>query len=294
KRILANGVPSRTSQLDPAATLYSSLLNRQGFGVTPSSLTSSMTSVTSEKGEAVKTGFPFRRSTASVISLGNDTVFDDSDCIINGVETPGGSWNPNSIAKTTTSREIFNRSSLPSKSESKPDKCYSRLSFNESNNQTVDGDQIDMFYSPKRVNSGKRYAESSVETNKAVPNSSRAEPVDDFLIDDFDIDDFDETDIPDYFEEPPSFLASRDSSGAKTPSVREGGSSKPLEKKTVTPPALKPAKTSIPEPVYRNPAHDRFRGFSFPHCPEMMKIFHKKFGLHQFRFNQLEAINATL
>lgn len=25
-----------------------------------------------------------------------------------------------------------------------------------------------------------------------------------------------------------------------------------------------------------------------------MKIFHKRFGLHQFRFNQLEAINATL
>uniref|UniRef100_A0A672PUZ6 BLM RecQ like helicase n=1 Tax=Sinocyclocheilus grahami TaxID=75366 RepID=A0A672PUZ6_SINGR len=41
-------------------------------------------------------------------------------------------------------------------------------------------------------------------------------------------------------------------------------------------------------------SHDRFRGFSFPHSPEMMKIFHKKFGLHQFRFNQLEAINATL
>ncbi|XP_027017477.1 Bloom syndrome protein homolog isoform X3 [Tachysurus fulvidraco] len=44
----------------------------------------------------------------------------------------------------------------------------------------------------------------------------------------------------------------------------------------------------------RNPAHDRFCGFNFPHSPEMMKIFHKKFGLHQFRFNQLEAINATL
>ncbi|XP_027017479.1 Bloom syndrome protein homolog isoform X5 [Tachysurus fulvidraco] len=51
---------------------------------------------------------------------------------------------------------------------------------------------------------------------------------------------------------------------------------------------------SIKEITSRNPAHDRFCGFNFPHSPEMMKIFHKKFGLHQFRFNQLEAINATL
>uniref|UniRef100_A0A673L790 ATP-dependent DNA helicase n=1 Tax=Sinocyclocheilus rhinocerous TaxID=307959 RepID=A0A673L790_9TELE len=189
------------------------------------------------------------------------------------------------------------RSSPPSsKYVSKTDKCYSRLSFNESNNQTVGGDQVDLFYSPKRVESGKRNTESSVETNMEVPNCSRAdtETLDDFLIDDFDIDDFDETDVPEYFEEPPSVLASRDRFDAKTPSVREGGPSKPLERKTATPPALKPTKTLNTEPVYRNPAHDRFRGFSFPHSPEMMKIFHKKFGLHQFRFSQLEAINASL
>lgn len=48
------------------------------------------------------------------------------------------------------------------------------------------------------------------------------------------------------------------------------------------------------EPTFRNPAHDRFRGFNFLYSQEMMKIFHKRFGLHQFRFNQLEAINATL
>ncbi|KAG7269734.1 hypothetical protein CRUP_006147 [Coryphaenoides rupestris] len=56
----------------------------------------------------------------------------------------------------------------------------------------------------------------------------------------------------------------------------------------------KPQPKEKPEPTFRNPAHDRFRGFNFPHSPEMMKIFHKRFGLHQFRFNQLEAINATM
>ncbi|KAK7152219.1 hypothetical protein R3I94_008518 [Phoxinus phoxinus] len=291
KRIIANGAPYIASHLARSATPYSSLLNRHSFGVTPSSLSSSMTPMTSDKG---------RKFNSPIMFLRNDSVFEDSDCIISGVETPGGSWNPNWSSKTATSGDVLNRSSpAVSKSESKTDKCYSRLSFNEANNQTVDVDQNGLFYSPKRVDSGKRHAESSVETNTAVPNSSRAdaEPVDDFDIDDFDIDDFDETDIPDYYEEPSSVLASRDSSGAKTPSVREGGPSKLFERKTVTPTAPtapKPPKTPNPEPLYRNPAHDCFRGFSFPHSPEMMKIFHKKFGLHQFRFNQLEAINAAL
>ncbi|CAM5087636.1 unnamed protein product [Natator depressus] len=43
-----------------------------------------------------------------------------------------------------------------------------------------------------------------------------------------------------------------------------------------------------------NPALARFRGFTFSHSKDMMKIFHKKFGLHHFRTNQLEAINASL
>ncbi|XP_073425104.1 recQ-like DNA helicase BLM isoform X2 [Dendrobates tinctorius] len=51
---------------------------------------------------------------------------------------------------------------------------------------------------------------------------------------------------------------------------------------------------SFIKPPIENPAHERFRGFNFSHSKEMMKIFHKKFGLHRFRMNQLEAINASL
>lgn len=46
--------------------------------------------------------------------------------------------------------------------------------------------------------------------------------------------------------------------------------------------------------MVHNPALERFRGMKFPHSAEMMNIFHKKFGLHCFRTNQLEAINAAL
>ncbi|XP_056621920.1 recQ-like DNA helicase BLM isoform X2 [Triplophysa dalaica] len=279
KRILANGASSIKSQSDRPTTPHS-VLSRQSFGVTHSSLMSSVT-----PGQSAKTGFQFRKSIASIMSLDNNSKFEDSDCIFNGVETPGGSWNPNSFSETSPALRKF---------DSKSDKCYSGLSFNESNDQTTDAENIDLFFSPKRpVDSAKK-----AKTNTTIANGthSRAdtEPEDDFLIDDFEIDDFDETDIPDYYEEPKNVLTSRGNFSAMTPSVRERVASKPVEKMTVITPTPQPTKPKQIEPTYRNPAHDRFRGFSFPHSPEMMKIFHKKFGLHQFRFNQLEAINAGL
>ncbi|CAL8329260.1 unnamed protein product [Boreogadus saida] len=44
----------------------------------------------------------------------------------------------------------------------------------------------------------------------------------------------------------------------------------------------------------RNPADDRFRGLKFDHTQEMLGTFNNIFGLHEFRDNQLEAINATI
>ncbi|KAK3098744.1 hypothetical protein FSP39_022633 [Pinctada imbricata] len=37
-----------------------------------------------------------------------------------------------------------------------------------------------------------------------------------------------------------------------------------------------------------------YDGYNFPHSKEMVKIFHKVFGLREFRTNQLKAINAAL
>ncbi|NXJ83944.1 BLM protein, partial [Trogon melanurus] len=48
------------------------------------------------------------------------------------------------------------------------------------------------------------------------------------------------------------------------------------------------------DPLVNNPALERFRGMDFSHSEEMMAVFHRKFGLHYFRTNQLEAINAAL
>ncbi|KAM9275968.1 recQ-like DNA helicase BLM [Morus bassanus] len=125
----------------------------------------------------------------------------------------------------------------------------------------------------------------------------------DFDLDPFDIDDFDE-----------GWENSVNVSAPATPStplcrpVREGPPAKSLSSKimsrakgtaAVSNPAapksnfLEATKNSSDLPV-NNPALGRFRGMKFSHSEEMMNIFHKKFGLHSFRTNQLEAINAAL
>ncbi|NXO73138.1 BLM protein, partial [Phainopepla nitens] len=115
-----------------------------------------------------------------------------------------------------------------------------------------------------------------------------------FDLDDFDIDDLDEdwegsvaAVAPPGGEGPPaqsllSKIMSRAKGSALAPS--------PAAPK----PGLLMATKNHPDPVVHNPALERFRGMKFAHSAEMMNIFHKKFGLHCFRTNQLEAINAAL
>lgn len=156
----------------------------------------------------------------------------------------------------------------------------SKSSFNVIEENSQDCDDSDQLFSHKKSEQVQR--KSSMETF-SIPE--------DFEADDFDIDDFNEADIPDYFDEPPDSSVLGENSYSVTPTVKEYGPNKH------TTPMSTPrcsSYSSSQETNFRNPAHDRFRGFNFPYSQEMMKIFHKRFGLHQFRFNQLEAINATL
>lgn len=155
----------------------------------------------------------------------------------------------------------------------------SNSSFNFIEENSQDCDDPDHLFSHKKSEPVQR--KSTMETFSAA---------DDFEADDFDIDDFNESDIPDYFDEPPDSSVLGKNSCDVSPAVKEGGPNK-VTTLMSTP---KHSNISSPETNYKNPAHDRFRGFNFPYSQEMMKVFHKRFGLHQFRFNQLEAINATL
>ncbi|NXT32615.1 BLM protein, partial [Pelecanoides urinatrix] len=163
-------------------------------------------------------------------------------------------------------------------------------------------------------NGGNRHLPERPLTSTALKGQSKAPPgvaaedslaINDagFDLDHFDIDDFDE-----------GWENSVNVSAPETPStplyqpVREGPPAKSLLSKimsrakgsaVVSNPAapkssfLTATKNCSDLPV-NNPALERFRGMKFSHSEEMMNIFHKKFGLHYFRTNQLEAINAAL
>ncbi|XP_075063607.1 recQ-like DNA helicase BLM [Mixophyes fleayi] len=118
----------------------------------------------------------------------------------------------------------------------------------------------------------------------------------DFNIDNFDIEEFDDEVL--CMDSPIAPPASK-TLPSPYPTIREAPSvtkcSSAVSSKTPTSPTGPSGLSdSLIKPPVENPAHDRFRGFNFPHSKEMMKIFHKKFGLHRFRTNQLEAINASL
>ncbi|XP_062276642.1 recQ-like DNA helicase BLM [Scomber scombrus] len=273
KRILATGGETLLRNQQPDSTVISepSFKEKSSFSWDTFSVMSSRCSVPVDSKKPPQ----IRRS--SVISLDCDS--DDSDSIID--------MNP--------SHNKDNRKTLVEKEtvcDSPSTNDFTKTSHNFSKNTNADLDGSDLFFSPKGPVISRQNKSNTPATTAATVD---IEP-DDFYVDDFDIDDFNDSDIPGYFDEPPSSSASGQNSSTVTRTVREGGPSKSLgEKKPATPARTpKPANICSPEPTYRNPAHDRLRGYNFPHSQEMMKIFHKRFGLHQFRFNQLEAINATI
>uniref|UniRef100_A0A8C5PMX0 RecQ-like DNA helicase BLM n=1 Tax=Leptobrachium leishanense TaxID=445787 RepID=A0A8C5PMX0_9ANUR len=160
----------------------------------------------------------------------------------------------------------------------------------------------DSFYFQESVHS--ICTSSSPQTVKPVPCAKPAippsEPVDtcdfDFDIDTFDIEDFDDEDMQ--CIENSTATPVGQTVLSPYPPIREA------QLDTINKQRTPPFKTFSTAPQSRlsgsllkaagDPAHERFKGFNFDHSKEMMKIFHKKFGLHRFRTNQLEAINACL
>ncbi|XP_034444312.1 Bloom syndrome protein homolog isoform X1 [Hippoglossus hippoglossus] len=272
KRILATGGDALFRMQQPDSTVISETSLKENSSV--GCYTSSVMSSSSSAHVDIKKPLHIRRSPAISVDYDSDL----SDSIIN-VEPLH--------SKDNGKLHVENNGACDSPSNH----SLTKPSFNSSKKVSTDLDGSDLFFSPAKPQTVVKN-----KSNTAAVTAADNIEADDFYFDDFDIDDFNDSDIPDYFDEASTSSVTGKNSSAVSTTVKEGGPSKSTWDKRPTTPAsaAKPSKIRSPEPDFRNPAHDRFRGFNFSHSQEMMKIFHKRFGLHQFRFNQLEAINATL
>ncbi|MBN3325494.1 BLM protein, partial [Atractosteus spatula] len=272
---------------------------------TPVSHSSSFKTIPSGKDQSSAKSFRFRKPSSVPFADGDGSVFEESDLSdIGGIQSPSPSYRPRGVPNVSFNGESDSRKEKlgvgNNGKDSRSDTFYSKFpSFSSAGNQMPNLEETDdcvcLADTPSlRIQS---------KTNNRVSDSHGVDPsLDDidneFTFDNFDIDDFDEQDMGDYFEGNDSASKKQGTEGVQP--VREGHPSKSLwEKKSPSSSflssAAKPSKpTSECKPINRNPAHDRFRGCNFPYSQEMTKIFNKRFGLRQFRTNQLEAINATL
>ncbi|XP_056454234.1 recQ-like DNA helicase BLM isoform X1 [Gadus chalcogrammus] len=273
KRIIAIGNNAPFSRQQPDSTVM----------VEPSVKKQTYACVTPSTTPIPQRPIPFKRSSIVSNDSRDDALFDDSDCYINTFQSPCIPDSRSVPARTKFpegNRRTFGSQSISDSLIDSP----SNQSPYVPKNKNAQLDSSDLFFSPKSPATDVKRCSSI--TMGTTPRAAYTDPKDGF-VDDFDIDDFDEMDIPDYFGEPQS-----SSMGSSTAVAKPVYSS--TQRLPATPVSAPKPTIISPEPTYRNPAHDRLRGFGFPHSQEMMKVFHKRFGLHQFRFNQLEAINATV
>lgn len=197
KRILATGTGALLRTQLPDSTVISEPSPRESSGF--SCDTSTVPNVSKKLPQ-------IRRS--SVISLDYDS--DHSDSIIN--KNPVHSKSIHADNETICDSPSTYSPTTPS--------------FNFSKKTSTDVDGSDLFFTPEKP--------ETVVKNK--PKTSTAVDLDDFYYDDFDIDDLSDSDIPQYFDEPPALSVPPQKPSATTTTIKEGGpSTSSWEKKPTTP-----------------------------------------------------------
>ncbi|XP_021262909.1 Bloom syndrome protein isoform X2 [Numida meleagris] len=149
-------------------------------------------------------------------------------------------------------------------------------------------------------------ASSALKAQHRAPAGAPASGCSDVNDTDFDLDHFDIDDFDEGWEDAAAAVAPEAPPAPLRQPLREGpaslhcrllpapAGSAPGSHPTAPKSSCGIAAKNRSEPLVHNPAHERFRGMKFSHSEEMLKTFHRKFGLHSFRTNQLEAINAAL
>ncbi|XP_054998689.1 recQ-like DNA helicase BLM [Sorex araneus] len=223
-------------------------------------------------------------------------------------QLPSNSVSPGECLQTTTSAENI----LPAtvKNHTKGQSLNSRIQKSSVSSNCLESPRPEKrnesSYFPGKVLTSTAVKDQNKHATSVTDSGREAKALSD--MDNFEIDDFDDDD--DWEDIMHNLTSSKTSTAAYQP-IKEGQPIKSSER-------ISPAKTNCLRMAStaqnknfsgsiqsytdklaqnltpRNSKHEHFQSLSLPHTKEMMKIFHKKFGLHNFRTNQLEAINAAL
>lgn len=161
---------------------------------------------------------------------------DTSSAVLSSLLAPGGS------RKTTQSRPSLNNydsdhfdsaavkmnAALVKSACAENETIYdSPSTYSFSKKMSQDADASELFFSPKKPDSAaKKKPQAHIELD-IDPN--------DFYDDDFDIDDLSDSDIPQYFDEPPATSAPPQKPSNSSAAIREGGPSRSSWQSPTTP-----------------------------------------------------------
>ncbi|XP_020388866.2 Bloom syndrome protein homolog [Rhincodon typus] len=277
-------------------------------------------SFNSSQGPGSPKTFTFKKSSLKTMGMPRDNIFSTDDFFAMARTSERKSATSDSY-KSLLSKSCLQRkkldSSIGGNKASPPSAPQSRYSsLNCISYGSPDAESISDLDKPTHASAARTHSAADQKLLIENGRSCRVEEdsmFDEFDIDnfDFDVDDLDVEEVPECFLNSPCQPAVNMSHVAIQP-IREGGTKKAWKTAPAqddnectfrpsatanfkNPQALQDSSGASREQGHsKNPVLERFRGFHFPHSKEMMRIFHKKFGLHQFRTNQLEAINAAL
>lgn len=156
---------------------------------------------------------------------------DTSSAVLSSLSAPGGS------RKTTQSRSSLSNSNYESDQSDSTVKVKSARPDNETswdspstysltNPKKSSRDASELFFSPKKP-------ETAAQKEPQAHVDLNIDPNDFF--DDFDIDDLSDSDIPQYFDEPPATSAAPQKPSTTSAAVKEGGACKPSWRSPTTP-----------------------------------------------------------
>lgn len=158
---------------------------------------------------------------------------DTSSAVLSSLSAPGSS------RKTTRSRYSLSNSNYESDQSDSTVKVKSACADNETSwdspstyslanpSKKSSRDASELFFSPKKPETAaQKEPQAHVDLN-IDPN--------DFFDDDFDIDDLSDSDIPQYFDEPPATSAPPQKPSTTSAAIKEGGACKPSWRSPTTP-----------------------------------------------------------